>query len=72
MDTFDRVAKCQIFYTDKNLSSKFYPITRNSRLICFRDKSVNPGKSKSLLDWFATFVVQLNIFIKFGLNVNVP
>ena len=24
-DLDDRVAKCQIFYTDKNLSSKFYP-----------------------------------------------
>ena len=24
-DDGDRVAKCQIFYTDKNLSSKFYP-----------------------------------------------
>ena len=34
----DRVAKCQIFYTHKNLSSKFTPKTRNSRLICFRDK----------------------------------
>ena len=28
--------------------------------------------TKSLLDWFATFVVQLDIFIEFGLNVNVP
>ena len=35
-------------------------------------RHVNPGQSKSLLDWFATFVVQLDIFIEFGLNVNVP
>ena len=34
-----RVVKCQIFYTDTNLSSKFTPKTRNSRLICFRDKT---------------------------------
>ena len=38
----------------------------------FATKRVNPGQSKSLLDWFATFVVQLDIFIEFGLNVNVP
>ena len=35
-------------------------------------KRVNPGQSKLLLDWFATFVIQLDIFIEFGLNVNVP
>ena len=67
-----RVAKCQILYTDKNLSSKFTPKTRNSWLICFRDKTRKSGQSKSLLDWFASFVVQLDIFIEFGLNVNVP
>ena len=38
----------------------------------FATKSVNPGQSKSLWDCFATFVVQLDIFIEFGLNVNVP
>ena len=38
----------------------------------FATKHVNPGQSKLLLDWFATFVVQLDIFIEFGLNVNVP
>ena len=37
----------------------------------FATKHVNPGKFKSLLDWFATFVIQF-IFIEFGLNVNVP
>ena len=38
----------------------------------FATKSVNPGQSKSLWDCFATFVVQLDIFIEFGLHVNVP
>ena len=38
----------------------------------FATKHVNPGQSKSLLNWFATLVVQLYIFIEFGLNVNVP
>ena len=38
----------------------------------FATKRVNPGQSKSLLVWFATFCVQLDIFIEFGLNVNVP
>ena len=37
----------------------------------FATKHVNPGQFKSLLDWFATFVIQF-IFIEFGLNVNVP
>ena len=37
-DILGRVAKCQIFYTDKNLSSNFSPKTRNLRLIRFRDK----------------------------------
>ena len=34
----------------------------------FATKHVNPGKFKSLLDWFATFFVQLDIFIEFGLK----
>ena len=38
----------------------------------FATKHVNPGPSKSLLDWFATFIVQVDIFLEFGLNVNVP
>ena len=38
----------------------------------FTTKRVNPGQTKSLLVWFATFSVQLDIFIEFGLNVNVP
>ena len=38
----------------------------------FATKRANPGQSKSLWDWFARFVVQLDIFIEFGLNVNVP
>ena len=37
-------------------------------LFFFATKCVNPGQSKSLLDWFA----RLDIFIEFGLNVNVP
>ena len=53
-----------------------FKILPQIRLICdwyvFATKRVNPGQSKSLLDWFATFVVQLDIFIEFGLNVNVP
>ena len=38
----------------------------------FTTKRVNPGQTKSLLVWFATFSVQLDIFIEFGLNINVP
>ena len=60
------------FYTDKNFSLNFTP----KRVICnwyvFATKLVNPGQSRSLLVWFATFVVRLDIFIEFGLNVNVP
>ena len=44
-----RVAKCQIFYTDNNLSSKFYPKKRVIRnWYIFATKRINPGKSKSL------------------------
>ena len=48
-----RVAKCQIFYTDKNLSSKFTPKTCNSRLIHFRNKTrCWIGLLRSSSNWF--------------------
>ena len=53
-----------------------FKILPQKRVICdwyiFATKCVNPGQSKSFFIWFATLVVQLDIFIEFGLNVSVP
>ena len=47
-----------------------------SRVVCGDSKGVHgwsrESQSKLLLVWFATFVVQLDIFIEFGLNVYMP
>ena len=62
-----------IFLHRQNLEFKILPqkcVIRDWYV--FATKRVNPGQSKSLLVWFATFGVQLDIFIEFGLNVSVP
>ena len=54
-----RIAKRHSCYTDNKLSLIFDPKkTRNLQLIYFRDV------------WFATFLVQFDTFIEFGLNVS--
>ena len=62
-----------IFLHRQQFELKILP---QKRVICdwnvFATKRANPGQSKSLWDWFASFVVQLDILIEFWLNVNVP
>ena len=53
-----------------------FKILPQKRVICdwyvFATQRVNPGQSKLLLVCFATFIVQMDTFIEFGVNVNVP
>ena len=72
-DPMRQSCEMSIFLHRQKFEFKILP---QKRVICdwyiFATKRVNPGQSKSFFIWFATLVVQLDIFIEFGLNVSVP